>query len=104
MDAQVALTHQFVQRVVPTEEVLDEAIRWAEQAALVSPSGFAYGKEKIRRSVELMGLSSLPSVLDAYGPPHTPARFDFGKLVGEHGLKEAIRLRNEILDQDVLRV
>jgi enoyl-CoA hydratase/carnithine racemase len=104
MDAEQALQFQFVQRVVPEDELLDEALRWAKHASMISPSGFSYGKERIRRSIELLGLSSLPSVLTQYGPPHLPEGFDFPGAIQEHGMKEAVRLRDEIFDPSIARV
>lgn len=65
MDAEQALQFQFVQRVVAEDDVVAEALRWANQAALIPPEGFAHGKDKIRRSIELMGLANLPSALSA---------------------------------------
>lgn len=63
MDAEQALQFQFVQRVVPDDALLAEALRWATQAALIPSEAFARGKDKIRRSYEVMGLANLPSVL-----------------------------------------
>jgi enoyl-CoA hydratase/carnithine racemase len=63
MDAEQALQFQFVQRVVPEEGVVEEALRWAKQAALIPSEAFAHGKDNIRRSIELLGLNNLPSAL-----------------------------------------
>jgi enoyl-CoA hydratase/carnithine racemase len=104
MDAEQALQFQFVQRVVPEDEVVEEAMRWARHASMISPSGFSFGKERIRRSIELLGLSSLPSVLTQYGPPRTPGRFDFAAAVTEHGMREAVRMRAEVFKPDISRV
>jgi enoyl-CoA hydratase len=66
MDADQALQFQFVQRVVAENQVHDEALRWARQAALIPSAGFAQGKDRIRRSVELMGLNNLPAALERH--------------------------------------
>lgn len=63
MDAEQALQFQFVQRVVDTEDVLPEALRWAAQTALIPSDAFARGKDKIRRSYETLGLANLHTVL-----------------------------------------
>lgn len=104
LDAEKALQFQFVQRVLPEDEVVAEALRWANQASMASPSEFAFSKERIRRSVELMGLSSLPSALTAYGPPHVPGGFDLGATIAEHGLKEALKIRDKFIDPEISRV
>jgi enoyl-CoA hydratase len=108
MDAGQALQFQFVQRVLPPDEVLDEALRWARQAAQVPAEAFAHSKEKIRRSVELLGLNALPAVLSRYGPPpESPAEAgpaQFGAVLKEQGLKEAVRRRDEKFDPGISRV
>ena len=108
MDAEQALQFQFVQRVLPPEDVTAEALRWAHQAAQIPTESFAHSKEKIRRSVELLGLSALPSVLDRFGPPPErqpesgPAQF--GDVLAEQGLREAVRRRDEKFDPGISRV
>lgn len=79
MDAAEALQFQLVQRVLPEEDVFEEALRWGLQAALISPEGFAKGKDKIRRSVELMGLNQLSAVL-APEPLRSGAPIDMDAL------------------------
>jgi enoyl-CoA hydratase len=94
MDAEQALQFQLVQRVVPEENVVDEAVRWARQAALVPSDRFAIGKDKIRRSIEVLGLNNLPAVLDKI-----PAEFDVGQLD-----VQAVRAMNAQLDPEVTKV
>jgi enoyl-CoA hydratase len=108
MDAEQALQFQFVQRVLPEDEVVGEAVRWAQQASLVPSARFGYAKDKIRRSFELMGLSSLASVLD---PHHVlPADeiptggFDFDAAIKEVGLAEAVKRRDAAFDPAISRV
>jgi enoyl-CoA hydratase/carnithine racemase len=106
MDAEQALQFQFVQRVLPEDEVLDEALRWAKQATMIPPARFGHAKDKIRRSVELMGLAQLASVLDTHAvmPAETAGGFDFGAAVAEHGLAEAVKLRDGAFDPNISRV
>jgi enoyl-CoA hydratase len=106
MDAEQALQFQFVQRVVATDEVLDEAMRWARQVSHISTRRFSHSKDKIRRSIELLGLSSLHTVLDAHAtqPDDNDGGFDFGAAVIEKGLAEAVRLRDAPFDPEVSKV
>jgi enoyl-CoA hydratase len=64
MDADQALTLQFVQRVVPSDELEEETMRWARHCARPPSAQFAHSKDKIRRSIELMGMSSMHTVLE----------------------------------------
>jgi enoyl-CoA hydratase/carnithine racemase len=58
-----ALSFQFVQRVVPAAELEEETMRWARHCRRPPSPQFAHAKDKIRRSIELMGVSSLHAVL-----------------------------------------
>jgi enoyl-CoA hydratase len=98
-----ALQFQFVQRVLPEGEVLDEARRWAAQLLLINSDTFTYGKERIRRSVELMGLSSFPSVLMRYGPAPADLSEEV-TLAAEQGVAAAVRRRDEGFDSSISRV
>lgn len=80
MDADQALQFQLVQRVVDTGDVLPEALRWASQTALIPSDAFAHGKDKIRRSYEVMGLSNLPSVLGREPDRTSGGDLDFEKM------------------------
>jgi enoyl-CoA hydratase len=110
MDAEQALQFQLVQRVLPTEEVVAEALRWADHAARIPSDRFAHGKDKIRRSIELLGLSDLPSVLDRHpdsvaltaAPDRRSA--EFAASIDEKGLSEAVRARNADIDPSVTKV
>jgi enoyl-CoA hydratase/carnithine racemase len=104
MDAEQALQFQFVQRVVPEAEVLPEAHRWAEQAALIPTSGFGHNKDIIRRSVELLGLGSLSSALARFGPPRSEQGSEFAETVQTKGLRAALAERDAKFDPAVSRV
>ena len=79
-----------------------------DQAAQIPAGAFAHSKEKIRRSVELLGLNALPAVLSRYGPPpEHPAESgsaQFGDVLAARGLKEAVRRRDEKFDPGISRV
>lgn len=104
MDAEQALEFQFVQRVVAPEEVLTEAHRWAKQAALTAPEGFAQSKDVIRRSFELLGLGQLGYAIPRFGPPMGAQGTTVFSTLGEKGLAAALVERNAGFDEDVSRV
>ncbi len=103
MDAQEALQFQFVQRVVPEDQLVDEARRWAAQCALIPSDSFGHAKDQIRRSYELLGLSHLHAALSRYGPPR-PDRPSMEKIVNEQGIAAALRMRDEGIDEDISRI
>jgi enoyl-CoA hydratase/carnithine racemase len=105
MGAKEALQFQFVQRVVPEDQLVEETERWARQAALIPTVNFGRSKETIHRTYELMGLAAAPSVLSRWGPPPPPSNGPgFAEVVEEKGLKEALRQRDANFDDDVSRV
>ena len=94
MDAEQALQFQFVQRVVAEDDVVEEAMRWAHQTALIDSEGFARGKDKIRRSIELLGLANLPSVLGREPDRTAGAKLDV----------EAMKALNAKFDPSIAKV
>lgn len=104
MDAREALQFHFVQRVVPEEDVVMEAQRWALQASNMPTTLFGQSKDTIRRSYEVLGLSAIPGVLNPNRPPPDPDADNFLDLVNKVGVKEAVRLRDENFDDEVSRV
>ena len=105
MDAEQALHFQLVQRVLPEEEVVDEALRWAAQAARIPGDSFAQGKDKIRRSIELMGLSALPSVLDKQVTTSADERSsELASTAQGKGLQDAVKALAEGFDPEIAKV
>ncbi|WP_194904586.1 enoyl-CoA hydratase/isomerase family protein [Catenulispora rubra] len=104
MDAEQALQFQFVQRVVPEDGLAKETRRWAEQAALIPSATFGHSKDQIRRAYELLGLAAIPASLSRLRPPDSAPRVDFGKVLEEQGLRQAVRARDAGFDEDVARV
>ena len=106
MDAAQALQFQFVQRVVPEGDVVDEATRWARHAAQINPAGFMRGKDRIRRSIEAIGLNALAPVL-AQHPDAMPVdrrRSELSSSIEEKGLQETMRSRREGVDPEITKV
>ena len=109
MDADQALQFQLVQRVLPEEEVVAEALRWASHAATIPSDRFAHGKDKIRRSIELLGLNDLPSVLDRHpdatgATPRDIRGQEMAEAIRDKGLQQAVRQRNANIDPTITKV
>lgn len=111
MDAEQALDFQFVQRVVPEDALQEESMRWARHCARVPSAQFGYGKEKIRRSIELMGISSMHAVLDDHlrmakliALESAESGEGFAGDLAEGGLAKAVRDRDAGVDQEVSKV
>lgn len=102
LDAREALQFQLVQRVVPNAELIGEARRWAEQAARIPSERFGHAKDEIRRSFELLGLSSLHAAVARQTPPRTGPRIE--TLADTAGMAAALSFRDEGIDDDVSRV
>ncbi|HTH27804.1 MAG TPA: enoyl-CoA hydratase/isomerase family protein [Sphingobium sp.] len=94
MDAEQALQFQLVQRVLPEDAVVAEALRWARQAALIPSESFAQGKDRIRRSIELLGLNDLPAALERRLPQGHDGKVDLA----------AVRAKNALFDPEVTKV
>lgn len=103
MDAEQALQFQFVQRVVPADQLATESQRWLEQLTLIPTEYFMTAKQGLRRTYELLGLSWLQGLRN---PPLQPSeeRVRFEAMIAEKGMKEALRIRNQGLDPEVSRV
>ena len=59
MDAEQAHQLQYVQRVVPMEDLESTALHWAEQCALIDPEGFKATKKGMHEMYEAMGLPEM---------------------------------------------
>ena len=108
-DAEQALRFDYVQRVVPVDQVLAEAARWAEHLANIAPKGVQGSKQGIHLAYEIMlDLPNVVSIKDharlptRVREPGAPARGD--SAVKEQSLDEAIRRRDAGFDPDVTRV
>ena len=103
MDAEEALQFQFVQRVVPLEQLEAETKRWARNCANVP--NFASAKWGIRRVYEIMGTSWMLQ-LDPFVKKTPPATEEtpFAKTLREKGMAAAVAERDAMFDDDVTKV
>lgn len=93
--------HRFglVNRVVPGESLETETMHLAAQLAVVDPSVMRLTKRAINRSWEVAGFRQ--ALIDGVElgaeieTARSPEREEFDRRAAEHGLKEAIRWRDE---------
>jgi enoyl-CoA hydratase/carnithine racemase len=103
MDAAEAHQFQFVQRVVPQDELEQETRRWARNCANVT--NFAPAKWNIRRVYEIQGTSWMLQ-LDPFVRKTPEAREEtpFARALREKGMAQAVAERDAMFDDDVTRV
>jgi enoyl-CoA hydratase/carnithine racemase len=103
-DEQQALKWDFVQRVVPLEELDSEVRHWADQIAMVPLQQLVAGKMGIHRQYELMGLVNMAAVQNAVSGHGDEADKKFFQLVMDVGLPTALEFRGEGVDSNMTRV
>lgn len=97
--AEQAEKWDFVQRVVPREEVENEVRHWAEQISKVPLKQVMAAKTGIHRQYELMGLVNMAGVQNRESGHGSPEDMVFFKTVLEKGLKEAVKGRDSDFDE-----
>jgi enoyl-CoA hydratase/carnithine racemase len=105
-DAEAAKDMYLVQRVVAAAELPREVERWAESAsALTVPTISAY-KEGIHRMYELAGLVNIVGVGNNLNPHEDPTSrgHDFHGALHDSGLKEALALRDQGIDNSITEI
>jgi enoyl-CoA hydratase/carnithine racemase len=103
-DAEQALKWDFVQRVVPLDELLDELDRWAMQIAQVPIEQLTATKTNLHRQFELMGLANMALVQNqGSGHGDTEDR-KFFQMVLDVGMQEALKFRQQTVDSEMMRV
>jgi enoyl-CoA hydratase len=96
IDAQEAYRLGMANKVVPAEDLMDEARAFARRLALVPPVSIEYNKRAINHAYEVMGLKNAV----AYGVEtftlllKTLESAEFGAKVAEKGLKAALAERD----------
>jgi enoyl-CoA hydratase len=95
--AQEALALGMVNRVVPAEELVAQALRFAKRLALISPEALAALKLALNRGAEAAGFrEAMKSGVDILGPLYaarTAAGVQFRDAVQTHGLRAALAAR-----------
>jgi enoyl-CoA hydratase/carnithine racemase len=97
VDAEEAYRLGMVNKVVPDEQLEDEAWSLAKEIAVIPPVSIELNKRAINNTYEVMGLKSAV----AYGAEIFPLLVmteecaEFGKLIGEKGLKAALKDRDK---------
>jgi enoyl-CoA hydratase len=99
-----ALEWDVVQRVVAPELLKAEVRAWAELAAGVPAKQLAAAKIGIHRQYELMGLCNMALVQNAESGHGSEEDVEFFQTIIDKGLKEALSLRDEEIDEAVSQV
>lgn len=103
LDAETAHRLDFVQRVVPEDQVPAETRRWADELARIPLKQLESMKRIIHRQYELMGLLSM---VEPFGGGGHGAEEDqvFFNTLKEKGMRAALKFRDETFDQEVAKV
>jgi enoyl-CoA hydratase/carnithine racemase len=97
IDAQTALGFGMINRIVPAAELRTASMKYAKRLSLISPEALRWGKRIINRGAEIAGLRSaieagVDSFVSLYATQTEVGR-EFGRRVGEGGLKAALEWR-----------
>jgi enoyl-CoA hydratase/carnithine racemase len=103
-DEEAAMKWDFVQRVVPREELETEVRHWADQIAMVPMRQLVAGKQGIHRQYEIMGLINMACIQNAETGHGDPEDKQFFQMVMDIGLKKALEFRNDGVDTDFTRI
>jgi enoyl-CoA hydratase/carnithine racemase len=97
IDAQTALRHGMVNRVVPRAELEAATLKYARRMALISPEALAATKLAINRGADIAGLrGALRAGLDVLAPLYaarTEVGMKFDEIREKDGLGAALRWR-----------
>jgi enoyl-CoA hydratase/carnithine racemase len=99
-----AIGWDFVQRVVPVDEVRSEARRWAAQAGKIPLQQYSAAKTSLRRVYEISGLSAAVGAQNMVSGHGSDSDLEFRQAVRDKGLRAAVRDRDSGFDQEVGRV
>ncbi|TAM90518.1 MAG: enoyl-CoA hydratase/isomerase family protein [Candidimonas sp.] len=98
LSAARALSLGLVNKVVPADQVLPEALQWAARLAHMDPMVLNRTKLAINRTYEIMGMrDALRSALDIdimIEGEGSSVKRDFLRIIREQGLQEALRWRD----------
>jgi len=108
MDAEQAHQLQYVQRVVPMEDLDSTALHWAEQCSIIDPEGFKATKKGMHEMYAEMGLPEMVEVgaqpMRMPSPAAIARNQEFSKAWQEQGIKAALALRDAGTDPEFTQV
>jgi enoyl-CoA hydratase/carnithine racemase len=97
IDAKTALAYGMINRIVPAAELRTATLKYAKRLAQVSPEALRWGKRVINRGAEIAGFrAALESGVDSFVSLYatkTEVGAEFGRIVGDKGLKAALEWR-----------
>jgi enoyl-CoA hydratase len=103
MDADQALQLHYVQRVVEPGEVEAEALKWAAHLASMDPGALRASKRGIRDVYEATGLQQMLQIgKEVYMNPEFAV--PYLEQIKDHGVAQAVRLRDQGTDPELTRL
>ena len=102
--AEQAVNWDFVQRVVPLEDLDAELQKWADQIAQVPIAQLMAAKVNVHRQYELMGLNNMAGVQNATTGHGDDEDKKFFQMIMDVGMKEALAFRQRGVDPSVMQV
>jgi enoyl-CoA hydratase/carnithine racemase len=102
--AEQALKWDFVQRVVPADQLDAEVRAWAEEIALVPPEQTRAGKLGIHRQYEIRGLVNMALVQNTYSGHGAKVDREFFQMVIDEGVGKAVKFRQTNSNDKVTQV
>ncbi len=103
-DADKAHDMDYVQRVVPADELDAETDRWAIEASKIPSQQYAGAKEMIHRVYEIRGLVGIAMIQNKVTGHGSAEDRKFFEMVQERGMKEALKYRDSQFDQSVAQI
>jgi len=97
IDATTALSFGMINCIVPAAELKSATLKYAKRLALISPEALRWGKRVINRGAEIAGFrAAIETGADAFVSLYatkTEVGAEFGRIVGDQGLKAALEWR-----------
>ena len=102
--AEQALKWDFVQRVVPREDLDKEVRAWADEIALVPPQQTMAARLGIHRQYEIMGLAGMALIQNAMSGHGAEVDREFFRKVLAEGVGKAVKARQTGANDSITRV
>jgi enoyl-CoA hydratase/carnithine racemase len=103
-NAEQGLKWDFVQRVVPPEELDKTARAWADEIALVPPQQTKSARIGIHRQYELMGLAAMALTQNAISGHGADVDKEFFRRVLDEGVSKAVKFRETNSDSSITQI